>query len=192
MLRIGNDFVKNCLKTIRHFSTTGVTMNFQETQIQLNCNKNTYNINYVRSGHGNVALVLMPGALGSAFTDFKPQIEQLPKLLPNYTIIGWDPPGYGKSIPPKRTFPLDFFHRDALVANTLMQSLNFPNYSILGWSDGGITGLIMAAKFNKSIDKLIIWGANSFILPDEVEIYESTYIICIPIIYSTNYSESTS
>lgn len=174
MFLIGNGFVKNGLKTIRHFSTTGVAMNFQETQIQLNCNKNTYNINYVRSGHGKEALLLLPGALGSAFTDFKPQIEQLPKLLPNYTIIAWDPPGYGKSTPPKRTFPLDFFHRDALVANTLMQSLSFPNYSILGWSDGGITGLIMGAKFNNLIDKLVIWGANSYILPNEVEIYEST------------------
>lgn len=150
-------------------------MGFEEKYIQLNCNKNTYNINYVRSGHGQNAMILLPVALGSAFTDFKPQIEQLPKLLPNYTIIAWDPPGYGKSMPPKRTFPLDFFERDAFVANTLMQTLDFPKYSILGWSDGGITGIIMAAKFNESIEKLIIWGANSYILPEEVKIYESTY-----------------
>ncbi|XP_055304438.1 valacyclovir hydrolase [Sitodiplosis mosellana] len=173
MLRGVVGFVKNYPKTIRHFSTTSVSMVFEEKQIQLNCNKNTYNINYVRSGHGENAVILLPGALGSAFTDFKPQIEQLPKLLPNYTIIAWDPPGYGKSTPPKRTFPLDFFHRDASVANTLMQSLDFQKYSILGWSDGGITGIIMAAKFNASIEKLVIWGANSHILPEEVEIYES-------------------
>lgn len=131
-------FVNIYPKTIRHFSTTSISMGFEEKYIQLNCNKNTYNINYVRSGHGQNAMILLPGALGSASSDFKPQIEQLPKLLPNHTIIAWDPPGYGKSVPPKRTFPLDFFERDASVANTLMQTLNFPKYSILGWSDGGI------------------------------------------------------
>lgn len=172
MLRIVVDFVKNSPKTIRHFSTSSVKM-FEEKQIQLNCNKTLYNINYVRSGQGQNAMILLPGALGSATTDFKPQIEQLPKLLPNHTIIAWDPPGYGKSTP-KRTFPLDFFHRDASVANELMQTLHFQKYSILGWSDGGITGLIMSAKFNNNIDKLVIWGANSYILPEEVEIYEST------------------
>lgn len=165
--------IKNCSKTIRHFSTT--IMRCQEQQIQLNCNKISYNINYVRSGQGKKALILLPGALGSAHTDFQPQIKHLPNLLPNYTIIAWDPPGYGKSQPPNRTFPLDFFHRDASVANTLMETLHFTNYSIMGWSDGGITGLIMAAKFNQSIDKLIIWGANSYIHPDEIKIYESMY-----------------
>lgn len=174
MLRGIVGFVKNCPKTIRHFSTTNVAMMFEEKHIQLNCNKNTYNINYVRSGRGDKAMILLPGALGSAFTDFKPQIEQLPNLLPNYTIIAWDPPGYGKSRPPQRTFPLDFFRRDATVANTLMQSLDFSKYSILGWSDGGITGIIMAAEFNQSIENLVIWGANAYILPKEVEIYEST------------------
>lgn len=180
MLRIGFNFVNCCPKTIRHFSTTRTSMYYEEKQIQLNCNKSSYNVNYVRSGQGKKALILLPGALGSAFTDFKPQIEQLPKLLPNFTIIAWDPPGYGKSRPPNRTFPLDFFYRDALVANTLMKSLNFSNYSILGWSDGGIIGLIMSAKFNDLVEKLVIWGSNSYILPREVEIYESTFfMICL-------------
>ena len=82
--------------------------------------------------------------------------------------------GYGKSRPPNRTFPLDFFHRDATVANELMKVLEFNKYSVLGWSDGGITGLIMAAKFNAAIEKLVFWGANSYILPEEVQSYEST------------------
>lgn len=147
---------------------------YEEKRIQLNCDNISYNINYVRNGHGDKAVILLPGALGSAQTDFQPQIEHLPNLLPNHTIIAWDPPGYGKSRPPNRTFPLDFFHRDATVANELMKSLNFNKYSALGWSDGGITGLIMAAKFNDSVEKLVIWGSNAYIAPDEVKIYEST------------------
>lgn len=174
MLRIGINCVKNFRTTFRHFSTGNPMLRYEEKQIQLNCNNISYNINYVRNGHGDKAVILLPGALGSAQTDFQPQIDQLPKLLPNYTIIAWDPPGYGKSRPPNRTFPLDFFHRDAAVANELMKSLDFNKYSALGWSDGGITGLIMAGKFNDSVEKLIIWGSNAYILPDEIEIYKST------------------
>lgn len=172
MLRICVGYMKNNKKSLRHFSTTGPVM--CEKQIKINdSNKNTYNIHFVRKGQGNDAIILLPGALGSAKTDFQPQIDNLPNLLPNYTLIAWDPPGYGKSRPPNRTFNLDFFYRDAFVANELMRSLEFNKYSILGWSDGGITGLIMAAKYTKSIDKLVIWGSNSYILPEELKIYES-------------------
>lgn len=104
-------------------------------------------------------------------TDFKPQLQGLDKK--NLTIIAWDPPGYGKSIPPIRSFDDDFFYKDAINANDLMQKLGYNNYSLLGWSDGGITGLIIAANNTKSIKKLIVFGANSYILPQEVKIYES-------------------
>lgn len=135
-------------------------------------------INYVRTGEAtesNRALLLMPGALGSAWTDFRPQIEMLPALLPDRTIIAWDPPGYGRSIPSKRTFPVDFFQTDAKDAHKLMLSLGFHQYSILGWSDGGITAMILAAFYPEVVDKLVIWGSNSYLLPKEIKIYESNY-----------------
>lgn len=133
------------------------------------------NLNYVKAGaeDGNRALLLMPGALGSGITDFKPQISALPKLLPNYTIIAWDPPGYGKSIPPSRQFTKDFFAKDADFAADLMKTVGFNVFSILGWSDGGITGMILAAKYPDVVDKLVIWGSNSYIIEKELKIYES-------------------
>lgn len=149
---------------------------FVDKQIQLfDDQSNAYNINYTRFGSGPKAVILIPGALGTAATDFLPQTQQLPKLLPNYSIISFDPPGYGKSRPPQRTFPLNFYYRDAFVANELMKALEFEKYSILGWSDGGIIGLILAAKFVNSVDKLAVWGTNSYILPEEIKIYESVY-----------------
>lgn len=177
MLRIVCGRLKTVQKLVRHFSTTEpVAIDFEENKIKLkDSNNNEYNINYVRRGDGRNAMILMPGALGTALTDFGPQIEQLPDLISNYSIIGWDPPGYGKSRPPSRTFDLDFFHRDAFVANALMQSLGLNRFSVLGWSDGGITGLIMAANYQDSVHKLVIWGSNSYILPEEMEIYKSWY-----------------
>lgn len=133
------------------------------------------NLNYVKAGveNGNNALLLMPGALGSGTTDFKPQISDLPNLLPNFTIIAWDPPGYGKSIPPSRQFTKDFFAKDADYAVDLMKTVGFNEFSILGWSDGGITGMILAAQYPQVVKKLVIWGSNSYIIEKEIKIYES-------------------
>lgn len=130
-------------------------------------------INIVEVGKGEKSVLLLPGALGSSWTDFKPQIEQLPIMLPNHTIIAWDPPGYGKSIPPKRQWGLDFFQRDALYAVNLMKTLGRHQFSILGWSDGGITGLIAAGQYNENVEKLIIWGAGAYLNLDEVKALEN-------------------
>lgn len=62
------------------------------------------------------------------------------------------------------------------------QALNIPKYSVLGWSDGGTTSFIHAAKYPDSIIKLVAWGTNSFILPHELDWYNSKlYIIIINI-----------
>lgn len=154
------------IKNARHFVSTAKAI---EKKVKVN----NLEINCVRSGVGENAVLLLPGALGSSWTDFKPQIDKLPEKLPNYSIIAWDPPGYGRSIPPTREFPIDFLHNDAIVANNLMKQLGFQKYSLLGWSDGGITALILAAKFPNAVNKLIVWGSNAFIHPEELKIYES-------------------
>ena len=86
----------------------------------------------------------MPGALGTAMSDFSPQITGFSES--DFTIIGWDPPGYGKSQPPARDFK-NFFQQDAEMAVKMMNNLGFQRFSLLGWSDGGITALIAAARY---------------------------------------------
>lgn len=108
---------------------------------------------------------------GTIWTDFKPQMENLD--AEKLTVVSWDPPGYGKSRPPNRTFPSDFFQRDATWAHGLMKALGYSKFSLVGWSDGGITSLLLAAMYPESIRKLIVFGANAYIHPDEVKIYES-------------------
>lgn len=109
---------------------------------------------------------------GSAFTDFRPQIENLPKLLPTFKIIAWDPPGYGKSIPPNRQFTTDFLEKDADILRNLLDVLKIPTYNVLGWSDGGITGLILAGKYPENVEKLSIFGSNAYIIEEELKIYD--------------------
>lgn len=128
------------------------------------------NINYLRVGTGEHPVLLLPGAVGSIWTDFKPQIEGLDKG--KFTIVAWDPPGYGKSRPPDRTFPLDFFQRDASWARGLMQILGYEQFSLLGWSDGGITALVLASMFPDNVRKMIAVAANAYITSEEADVYK--------------------
>ncbi|NXR13848.1 BPHL hydrolase, partial [Semnornis frantzii] len=134
---------------------------------------NGVHLHYQQTGEGSHAVLLLPGMLGSGQTDFGPQLKSMNKQL--FTIVAWDPRGYGKSIPPSRDFPPDFFERDAKDAVDLMQALKFKKFSLLGWSDGGITALIAAARYPALIHKLVIWGANASVTQEDVRIYNSMY-----------------
>ncbi|XP_060869456.1 valacyclovir hydrolase-like [Metopolophium dirhodum] len=160
-----NKLLRNCSSLYKknqiHHSTTE-----KQTKIKIN----NIEINYLKVGNGPQTLLLLPGALGSIFTDFKPQIETLNRE--KYTIVAWDPPGYGFSRPPDRDFSPGFFYRDADYAISLMKSLQIDKYSLLGWSDGGITALIMASKAVDKVEKLIVWGSNAYVTEKDIELYE--------------------
>ncbi|KAM4705026.1 valacyclovir hydrolase [Rhinophrynus dorsalis] len=132
---------------------------------------NGVNLHYQRTGWGDHAVLLLPGALGSSQTDFGPQLASWNKEL--FTIIAWDPRGYGKSIPPTRDFPSDFFERDAKDAIDLMQTLKFKKFSLVGWSDGGITALIAAGMYPSLIRKLVVWGSNAYVTEEDVKLYDA-------------------
>lgn len=118
----------------------------------------------------------MPGALGTARTDFGPQLEHLiaDGQLPadRWSVVAWDPPGYGASRPPQRDFAHDFFQRDARAAAALMRQLGCTWYSVAGWSDGGITAMLLAAEHPLEVERLVVWGANAYVLPEEMAVYE--------------------
>jgi valacyclovir hydrolase len=46
----------------------------------------------------------------------------------------------------------------------------------LGWSDGGITGMILAAQ-NNDIDKLVVWGANAYVTDKDIQLYKGILFI---------------
>ncbi|XP_026683658.1 valacyclovir hydrolase-like [Diaphorina citri] len=91
-------------------------MYFQEQKVVID-NKT---INYLKTGTGPHNVLCLPGALGSIWSDFKPQIEDLSKE--KFTLVVWDPPGYGYSRPPERDFSPGYFQRDAEMAFKLMQT----------------------------------------------------------------------
>lgn len=54
----------------------------------------------------------------------------------------------------------------------LLQKLGVEKISIMGWSDGGIAGMIAAARYPELVDKLVIWGANAYLTKTDMECYE--------------------
>ena len=68
-----------------------------------------------------------PGALGTGESDMKTLLDSGDGLNGvsggGLTLLAWDPPGYGKSTPPKRTFPVDFLDRDAKEAAAFMETM---------------------------------------------------------------------
>ncbi len=59
--------------------------------------------------------------IGSGESDFGPQLANLDGKV--FTIVAWDPPGYGKSRPPDRDFSKgkETFYEDARLAAALMK-----------------------------------------------------------------------
>lgn len=55
------------------------------------------------------------------------------------------------------------------------QVLQFKQVSLLGWSDGGITALIAAAKNPSYIRKMLIWGANAYVTEEDCRIYQGKF-----------------
>uniref|UniRef100_A0A1I8PM72 AB hydrolase-1 domain-containing protein n=1 Tax=Stomoxys calcitrans TaxID=35570 RepID=A0A1I8PM72_STOCA len=135
---------------------------------------NNVDLNVVQSGSGPKSVLLMPGVLGSIWSDFAPQIEQLPKLLPNHTIIAWDPPGYGKSIPPRRNWHLYIFDEDAQFAMDLMKTLGRPKFSLVAWSAGTMSAMMAASRHPDNIEKLVMWGAAAYLAASEIEFYKNS------------------
>ena len=101
------------------------------------------NLHFERSGKG-APLLLIPGALGTGRGDFEHQIGWF--AARRFDVIAPDPHGYGQSRPPRREYPLDFYHRDAADMFALMSALGHDRFSIIGWSDGGIAALYRATS----------------------------------------------
>ena len=90
------------------------------TEIRGKCFVNNVNLFYEKLGNSSQVLLCLPGTLGTTRASYGQQLDYLKEY---FTVVSFDPRGYGKSIPPKRDFPLDFYHRDAEDAAALMEEL---------------------------------------------------------------------
>ena len=129
------------------------------------------NLYYEDRGQGQ-PLLLIPGALGTGQSDFSPQLEQLPQQ--GLRVIVPDARGYGKSRPPVRQFPLDFYEQDAQDCVALMEAIGCQSYAVGGWSDGAIIAMLLTLQRPQQVSKMVIWGGNAYLAREDIEAYEAT------------------
>jgi pimeloyl-ACP methyl ester carboxylesterase len=106
-------------------------------------------------GAGPQVLLLHGGLANSNYWGL--QIEELAK---NFSVIVMDTRGHGRSPMSSGHFSYQKFAEDAVG---LLDHLQISVVSVVGWSDGAITGLQLAMMHPDRISKLFAFGANSTI-----------------------------
>jgi pimeloyl-ACP methyl ester carboxylesterase len=103
-------------------------------------------------GRGPPVLVLH-GGLGS-LVDMRRQIEA---LAPSHRVIAPDSRGHGRSSDAGTALSYDLMADDMIA---LMDALGIARADIVGWSDGGIIGLVLAIRDPQRVRRLVAIGAN--------------------------------
>jgi pimeloyl-ACP methyl ester carboxylesterase len=122
---------------------------------------NNVKLYYEEYGKGEPLLLLHGNS--ESIESFDLQVMEFAK---KYRVIAVDTRGQGKSSEDGKLYTYDLFAEDM---NLFMDALKIKSAHIVGWSDGGNTGLIMAMKYPKKVKKLVSMGANVFIDDSVVE-----------------------
>ncbi len=114
---------------------------------------NGHRLYFERHGAGR-PLVLLHGGGNSIAGSFGHQIEA---FAARHEVIGIEQVGQGHS--PDVAGPLTY---DGMAGDTaaLLAQLHVTEADIVGWSDGGIIGLILAVRHPELVRRLVVSGAN--------------------------------
>lgn len=110
------------------------------------------NIYYEIYGKGEPLLIIHGN--GGSINNF---INQVPFFAANYKVILADSRAQGKSIDKGDSLSYEMMTDDI---NSLLDTLHVDSCNVIGWSDGGINGLLLAMRHPEKVKKLAITGAN--------------------------------
>jgi pimeloyl-ACP methyl ester carboxylesterase len=85
---------------------------------------------------------------------------QIPYFSKRYKLILADSRAHGKSVDVSDSLSYEMMSEDF---NALLDSLLIDSCNIIGWSDGGNIGLLLAIRHPDKVKKLAITGANIYI-----------------------------
>jgi valacyclovir hydrolase len=115
---------------------------------------------YETIGDGPHVVLMCPGTPGTIASDYMPQMLPGGFDREKYTLVSFEPRGYGASVPPKRlSFQHGYQEQDAKDAIEIMEKLGHKKFSWIGWCAGGNIGIVAAALFPDRIRSLIVWGS---------------------------------
>ena len=110
-------------------------------------------------------LVFFHGFMGSGRSDTSAELDW---LATRYRVIAPDLRGYSQSYPKPRTYPADFYRRDALDMVALIQALKLDRPHVVGFSDGGEVAIRVAELL--PLRSATAWGAIGFYGPEMTQI----------------------
>src|SRR6476620_806807 len=111
-----------------------------------------FSMYYEAYGNGE-PLLLIHGNEGS-INNF---LYQIPYFSQQYKVIVADSRAQGKSTDNNDSLSYEMMADDL---NALLDSLRLSSCYIIGWSDGGINGLLLAIRHRDKVKKLAVTGAN--------------------------------
>lgn len=130
-------------------------------------NQGATRVYYEEHGRGDPVL-LMPG-----FTASIQELSQLSKALSaKYRVIAADLPGSGRSTPQPRSYTSTYFEDDARTFIALLAELKTGPAHLVGWSDGGEVGLVMAGLKPEIARSVVTWGAKGFMAAGDLPMLE--------------------
>jgi pimeloyl-ACP methyl ester carboxylesterase len=84
-------------------------------------------------------------------------LYQIPYFAKKYQVILADSRAQGKSVDPSDSLSYEMMSDDL---NALLDKLGLKSCYVIGWSDGGINGLLLAIRHPDKVKKLAVTGAN--------------------------------
>jgi len=116
-------------------------------------------------------LLFIHGNGGSGGNFFK----QVPYFSKKYKVIIADSRAQGKSVDPGDSLSYEMMADDYAA---LLDAMKIDSAYVIGWSDGGINGLLMAIRHPEKVKKLAITGAN--LRPDNTALPQDLLDILMP------------
>jgi pimeloyl-ACP methyl ester carboxylesterase len=109
---------------------------------------------------------------GGSINDF---VNQIPYFSKKYKVIIADSRAQGKSTDLSDSLSYEMMADDYAA---LLDQMKIDSAYVIGWSDGGINGLLLAIRHPEKVTKLAVTGANLW--PDTTAVYDDVVQLVLP------------
>lgn len=128
------------------------TMYGRNTKVGRYINTRSFRMYYEIYGKGEPLLIIHGN--GGSINNF---LYQIPFFSQHYKVILADSRAQGKSVDNGDSLSYEMMTDDL---NALLDTLHLDSCYVIGWSDGGINGLLLAMRHPDKVKKLAVTGAN--------------------------------
>jgi len=129
-------------------------------------------LNMYTETYGKGQPLLIIHGNGGSMKDF---INQVPYFMQHYQVIMADNRAQGRSTDNSDSLTYEQMADDYAA---LLDAMKIDSAYVIGWSDGGINGLLLAIRHPEKVKKLAVTGANLW--PDSTAVYQDVIDLIQP------------